>query len=159
MDLFGPLGGRMFRHGSPVAALWPMKSGPHRAAFACNYLFKAYFLGARPPLLMHSSTVLNAVKFLVCLNPGLVLSWQIPAFDFFTSGSASTFAALAAGAATGAALAAGALAAGVAALTVPDAVALVWACTLSPASANNAAIKLVFNMDLFPMHGDVATML
>ena len=108
---------------------------------------------------MHSSTVLNAVKFLVCLNPGLVLSWQIPAFDFFTSGSASTFAALAAGAATGAALAAGALAAGVAALTVPDAVALVWACTLSPASANNAAIKLVFNMDLFPMHGDVATML
>ena len=108
---------------------------------------------------MHSSTVLNAVKFLVCLNPGLVLSWQIPAFDFFTSGSASTFAALAAGAAAGAALAAGVLAAGAVVLTVPDAAALVWACTLSPASANNAAIKLVFNMDLFPMHGDVATLL
>ena len=26
-----------------------------------------YFLGARPPLLVHSSMVLKAVKFLVCL--------------------------------------------------------------------------------------------
>jgi hypothetical protein len=107
---------------------------------------------------MHSCTVLNAVKFLVCLYPGLVLSWQMPAFDFFTSGSASTFAALAAGAAAGAALAAGALAAGAAALAGPDAAVVVWACTLSPVSANNAAIKVVFNMVLFPMHGDVATM-
>ena len=99
-------------------------------------------------------------KFLVCLKPGLVLSWQIPALDFLTSGSASAFAALAAGAATeaaaGAALAEGALAAGAAALAVPVAAALVWAWTLSPASANKAAIKVVFNMVSFPMHGEVA---
>ena len=80
----------------------------------------------------------------------------MPALDFLTSGSASVFAALAAGVAAGAALEAGALAAGAATLAVPDAAAFVWAWTLSPASANKAAIKVVFNMVSFPMHGEVA---
>lgn len=86
---------------------------------------------------------------MVCAKPALVLSWQMPALDFFTSGAASAFAALAAGVAAGAALAAGALAAELAALAAPDAVAEVWAWALSPASANKAAIKVVFNMFLF----------
>ena len=80
----------------------------------------------------------------------------MPALDFFTSGSASAFGALDAGFSGVAALAAGAadaLAAGLAA-AVAD-----CACAAIPAKANNAAIKVVFNMVSFPKHGELATLL
>ena len=93
--------------------------------------------------------VLNAVKFLVCLWPGLVLSWQMPAFDFFTSGSDSALTALAAGATAGAALAAGAAEAVAAGLAADEAAGAVCACAEIPAIANKAAIKVVFNMGSF----------
>ena len=80
----------------------------------------------------------------------------MPALDFFTSGSASALGALAAGFSGIAALAAVAAEAAAAGLAVA---AAVCACAAIPAKANKAAIRVVFNMVLFPKYGELATIL
>jgi hypothetical protein len=46
-------------------------------------------VGNLPPFLTHSSTEAKAVNFLVFPYEGEPFSWQMPASDFFTAGSAA----------------------------------------------------------------------
>ena len=111
----------------------------------------------------HSSKVLKAVKFVVCLKLALALSWQMPVVDFLTTGSTSVALGLAAAGVAGVAATVFAGAAGavtVAAAGVAGAVlgvAVVCADATKPAVASNAKIRVFFNMCVLQKHGNDAT--